>query len=237
MTDLNGWGICLSNAALVQRNISAHTLLHSEKTTMNSLPALIILAEPSASGMGSSTGQAALDLFNSLDSALRRGLASGLPIRLVTSPAMAHQARKFLPATDVIELEEPSAASSAADCMARAVANAVVSSAQAPGWLLLPADMPMLQVDTLRAVAQAVAQYTVVFPQYRYSRGHPVGFSSELFSELIRLDNERDLARITTRYPAMGIDVNDPGILMPQNGQNGLGHLRAPFQGAPALTR
>ncbi len=210
---------------------------------MTSLPTLIILAEPSALGTGLPTLQPAsshptpLDLFNTLDHALRRGLASGLPLRLVASPALAHQARQLLPATDVIELEGATPTSSAADCMARAVARAVASSAQTPGWLLLPADMPMLQIDTLRLVAQAVAKYTVVFPQYRYSRGHPVGFSSELYSELIRLDNERDLARLTARYPAMGIDVNDPGILMPQSAPHGLGHLRVPLQEAPALRR
>ena len=115
---------------------------------------------------------------------------------VVAPPDMARQARMLLPGNDVVDLPDMPSPRSRADRLARAVAAGVEASANAPGWLLLPADMPMLQVDTLRAVANAVALYTVVFPQYRHRRGHPVGFSAELFSELIRLDSERDLARL-----------------------------------------
>jgi molybdenum cofactor cytidylyltransferase len=201
---------------------------------MNKQPTLIILAEPTLDSVTgrdefsppSSSGQA-LGLFSVMDSTVRRGLASGLPMVVVAPPDMARQARTLLPGNDVIELPEPSPAPrSRADRLAKAVAAGVEASANAPGWLLLPADMPMLQVDTLRAVANAVAHYTVVFPQYRHRRGHPVGFSAELFSELIRLDNERDLSRLTARYPAMGVDVDDPGVLMAHDAQSGLAQLR-----------
>lgn len=201
---------------------------------MNHQPTLIILAEPTPAGVGSmgaagqsaANGQQALGLFSVMDSTVRRGLASGLPMIIVAPPDMAKQARQLLPGNDVIDLPDMAPTRSRADRLARAVAAGVEASANAPGWLLLPADMPMLQVDTLRAVANAVALYTVVFPQYRHRRGHPVGFSAELFSELIRLDSERDLARLTARYPAMGVDVDDPGVLMAQDAQSGLAQLR-----------
>lgn len=200
---------------------------------MNHQPTLIILAEPTLSGAGGpdadgqtpANGQA-LGLFSVMDSTVRRGLASGLPMVVVAPPDMARQARLLLPGNDVVDLPDMPSSRSRADRLARAVAAGVEASANAPGWLLLPADMPMLQVDTLRAVANAVALYTVVFPQYRHRRGHPVGFSAELFSELIRLDSERDLARLTARYPAMGVDVDDPGVLMAQDAQSGLAQLR-----------
>lgn len=196
---------------------------------MSSQPALIILADPSSSnGHG-------LGMFSVLDSTLRRGLASGLPVLLVAPPELAQHARGLLPGNDVVEVPDDGKPTSRADRMAQAVAAGVQASAQAPGWLLLPADMPMLQVETLRAVAQAVSQYTVVFPQYRHCRGYPVGFSSELFSELIRLDNERDLARLTARYPALGVDVDDPGVVMSQQPQSGLEHLRAQLLGVARL--
>jgi molybdenum cofactor cytidylyltransferase len=196
-------------------------------------PTLIILAEPTLdsavargeAGHAPGTGQA-LGLFSVMDSTVRRGLASGLPMVVVAPPDMARQARTLLPGNDVIDLPDMPSSRSRADRLARAVATGVEASANAPGWLLLPADMPMLQVDTLRAVANAVAHYTVVFPQYRHRRGHPVGFSAELFSELIRLDSERDLARLTARYPAMGVDVDDPGVLMAHDAQSGLAQLR-----------
>lgn len=200
---------------------------------MNHQPTLIILAEPTLSGAGgrdadnqTPTNGHALGLFSVMDSTVRRGLASGLPMVVVAPPDMARQARMLLPGNDVVDLPDMPSPRSRADRLARAVAAGVEASANAPGWLLLPADMPMLQVDTLRAVANAVALYTVVFPQYRHRRGHPVGFSAELFSELIRLDSERDLARLTARYPAMGVDVDDPGVLMAQDAQSGLAQLR-----------
>jgi len=200
---------------------------------MNHQPTLIILAEPTLSGAGgpdadnqTPTNGQALGLFSVMDSTVRRGLASGLPMVVVAPPDMARQARMLLPGNDVVELPDMPSSRSRADRLAKAVAAGVEASANAPGWLLLPADMPMLQVDTLRAVANAVALYTVVFPQYRHRRGHPVGFSAELFSELIRLDSERDLARLTARYPAMGVDVDDPGVLMAQDAQSGLAQLR-----------
>lgn len=212
---------------------------------MNKQPTLIILAEPAVAsttgqarpGPGQSAGGQALGLFSVMDSTVRRGLASGLPMVVVAPPDMARQARTLLPGNDVIELADMSPPYSRADRLARAVAAGVEASANAPGWLLLPADMPMLQVDTLRAVASAVAQYTVVFPQYRHRRGHPVGFSSELFSELIRLDSERDLARLTARYPAMGVDVDDPGVLMAHDAQSGLAQLRVHLQGTNLAPR
>jgi molybdenum cofactor cytidylyltransferase len=192
---------------------------------MTALPTLIILAEPALSNEDGNRGH--MGMFSVMDSTVRRGLASGLPMVVVAPPDMAQQARMLLPGNDVIELPDLPTLKSRSDRLARAVAAGVEASAQAPGWLLLPADMPMLQVETLRTVANAVAHYTVVFPQYRHRRGHPVGFSSELFSELIRLDSERDLGRLTARYPAMGVDVDDPGVLMAHDAQSGLAQLRA----------
>ena len=100
------------------------------------------------------------------------------------------------------------------DDFARAVAAGVLSSAQASGWLILPAYMPMLRAETLRRIADTASHQSVVFPQYQQLRGHPVRFSSEFFSELIRLQSERDLSRLIARYPALGVEVDDPGVLM-----------------------
>jgi molybdenum cofactor cytidylyltransferase len=211
---------------------------------MTTLPTLIILAEPVLNGTGGdgmrssaqSASAHALSMFSVMDSTVRRGLASGLPMLVVGPPEMARQARTLLPGDDVIEVADEGTRSRS-DRLAKAVAAGVEASPQAPGWLLLPADMPMLQIETLRAVANAVAQYTVVFPQYRHRRGHPVGFSAELFSELIRLDSERDLGRLTARYPAMGVDVDDPGVLMAHDAQSGLEQLRAQLHSSNPFPR
>lgn len=120
--------------------------------------------------------------------------------------------------------------------MALGVAVAVIASAQSPGWLLLPADMPLLQTSTLKLMGQAVLQDPLVFPEYRHLRGHPIGFSAEFYSELIRLQRERDLQRLLAQYPARGVDVDDPGILMAEDNHHDLALLRTVLQGHTSLS-
>ena len=102
--------------------------------------------------------------------------------------------------------------------------------------LLLPGDMPLLQTATLSAMGQAVTQDSLVFPEYRYRRGHPVGFSAEFYSELIRLQRERDLQRLLAKYPARAVNVDDAGILMTQDTDTSLAVLRSVLQGHASLS-
>ncbi len=194
---------------------------------MNSLPTLIVLADPTShyeEGAGA---------MIALAHTLRTGLESGLPMVLVAPPAAAEYARTLLPSNDVVELTSPNGPLSRPDTLAKAVAAGVLASPHAPGWLLWPADMGEVQADTLRLIAHGVAHYPMVFPQFRQRRGHPVGLSSEFFSELIRLNTERDLGRLMTRYPALGIDVEDAGILESELPPDRLGQLRSQLQGVP----
>ena len=83
----------------------------------------------------------------------------------------------------------------------------------APGWLVLPGDMPLVQSGTLLSVATALEQYPVVYAQFKGRRGHPVGFAAELYSELIQLGGDEGARRIMARYPAFGQEVADPGAV------------------------
>jgi molybdenum cofactor cytidylyltransferase len=67
--------------------------------------------------------------------------------------------------------------------MGFSIAAGVGERSGAPGWLVLPGDMPLVQPSTLLAVATALEQYPVVYAQYRGRRGHPVGFAAELYSD------------------------------------------------------
>ena len=71
--------------------------------------------------------------------------------------------------------------------------------------------------------------------EYRHRRGHPVGFSAEFYSELIRLQRERDLQRLLAQYPAHGVEVDDAGILMTQDPHSSLAPLRTVLQGHAGL--
>lgn len=216
----------LSKRTLVQCSNLGHTLFQDGKK-MNSLPTLIVLADPTAQYAAESDAMAALA------HTLRVGLESSLPMVLVAPPPAAEYARTLLPSNDVVELTDSSGLFSRPDTLAKAVAAGVLASPHAPGWLLWPADMGEVQAETLRLIAHGVGHYPMVFPQYRQRRGHPVGLSSEFFSELIRLNTERDLSRLMTRYPALGIDVEDPGILESELTQDRLGQLRSQLQGVP----
>ena len=79
--------------------------------------------------------------------------------------------------------------------MGDSIAAAVRATPDANGWLILPGDLPLIQSATLRLLADALLEglagaagpYQAVMPVCNGQRGHPVGFSAELFSELVQL--------------------------------------------------
>jgi molybdenum cofactor cytidylyltransferase len=97
--------------------------------------------------------------------------------------------------------------------MGDSIAAGVAARSDAPGWLLLPADMPRVKPSTLQAVAQALSTHSVAFAQHQGRRGHPVAFSAEMYSELIGLTGDEGARRLVARYPSHAVEVNDPGVL------------------------
>ena len=67
----------------------------------------------------------------------------------------------------------------------------------------------------------------MVFAQHRGRRGHPVGFSAELYSELVRLSGDDGARRVMARYPAHGEELDDPGVLLDIDTAADLDALRA----------
>lgn len=82
--------------------------------------------------------------------------------------------------------------------MGDCIAAAVRATAGAAGWLVLPGDLPLLQPDSLRRVAHALANggADVVLPLYAGQRGHPVGFACGCRDELLALRGEAGAAAI-----------------------------------------
>jgi molybdenum cofactor cytidylyltransferase len=159
-----------------------------------------------------------------LGSTLRHAIASHLPLVVVTTAALAGAASQLVAARDVVVVPEAPGPYG----MGHSIAAGVAARADAPGWLLLPGDMPMVQPSTLLAVAEALGHHAVVaYAQYRGRRGHPVGFSAELYSELIRLTGDEGARRVVARYPAVGVDVEDPGVLVDVDTEADLAALRA----------
>lgn len=108
-------------------------------------------------------------------------------------------------------------ATAAADGMGDSIARGVAATAEAPGWLILPGDLPLIRPETLLQVAQALASSTVVLPFCNGSRGHPVGFAAPCRDSLLALSGDQGAADIVRAYREAGqvrvLELDDPGIV------------------------
>lgn len=145
-----------------------------------------------------------------LGATLRRAIETQLPVLVVTTAALAPLVARQLATRDILVLSSGEAARG----MGYTIAAGVAERSGAPGWIVLPGDMPLVRPGTLLAVATALEQHPVVYAQYRGRRGHPVAFAAELYSELILLDADDGARRVVARYPSHGQDVDDPGVLL-----------------------
>jgi molybdenum cofactor cytidylyltransferase len=202
---------------------------------MNTPATVIVLAAGQASrftGAGHKLAQAldgSDDAGAVLSVTLRNAIASRLPVLVVTTAELAPLACQQVALRDVIVL--PPARSRG---MGDSIAAGVAARADAPGWLMLPADMPRVQPSTLQQVAQALQKHAVAYAQYRGRRGHPVAFAAELFSELVALTGDEGARRLVARYPAQGVEVDDGGVLIDIDTVQDLAALRTVQGGSAA---
>lgn len=155
--------------------------------------------------------------------ALRHAIATEWPLVVVTTEALAAPLARWVATRDIVVLD----AQALAGGRGRAVAAGVAAHADADGWVVLPAQRPLVQPATLRAVGQALAEHPVAYAQHQGRPGEPTGFAAELFSELIALDGDDGPRRLTARYPALGVEVDDPGVLLDASSGDGLSQARA----------
>jgi molybdenum cofactor cytidylyltransferase len=149
-----------------------------------------------------------------LGSTLRHAIASQLQVVVVTTEPLADVACRSVAARDVIVVPEVGAPGPKTLGMGYSIGVGVAARPEASGWLILPGDMPQVQPVTLQAVARQLDQHAVVYAQYKGRRGHPVGFSAELYSELVALSGDEGARRLVARYPSLGLEVDDPGVLV-----------------------
>jgi molybdenum cofactor cytidylyltransferase len=178
---------------------------------MRERPVVVVLA----AGRGSRFAGASHKLLQALGAStvlgttLAQVMESRLPCVVVTTPALEPEAARVVARRDLVVIPQHEADKG----IGHTVAAGVQARPHAPGWLLLPADMPLVGPHTLEAVAQALPQHTAVVAQHHGRRGHPVGFSSGLYSELMSLVGDDGLRRLLARYPAHGVEVTDAGVL------------------------
>ena len=192
---------------------------------MKTLPTIVVLAAGFGSRFKGARHKLDEPLHGStvLGCTLRQAVASQLPVVLVTTALFVGAANEVLATRDIVVLSLAEASRG----MGHSIAAGVGERPDAGGWLILPGDMPMVRAQTLRAVAAALERHAVVYAQYRGRRGHPVGFGSELYSELIALTGDEGARRIVARYPVHGEELDDPGVLVDVDTQDDLAALTA----------
>lgn len=196
---------------------------------MKARPAVIVLAAGRGSRFQGHEHKLAQRLGAStvLATTLRQAVATRLAVVVVTTEPFADIARSSVAARDVVVLPAVGSGSAGESLgMGRSIAAGVSARADAAGWLILPGDMPMVRTETILAVAAALEGHAIAYAQHKGMRGHPVGFSTELYSELTALTGDEGARRVVARYPAIGVEVDDPGILVDIDTQDDLAAIR-----------
>lgn len=102
--------------------------------------------------------------------------------------------------------------------MGASLAAGVEATAEAPGWIVALADMPLILPATIRAVNAALASgAAIAVPLDRASarRGHPVGFAASMRGSLLALDGDVGARGILEAHAGevVAVPVDDPGIV------------------------
>jgi molybdenum cofactor cytidylyltransferase len=175
-----------------------------------------------------SFSQSTMALLSSL-SAQPRGsptvlvLASGRGERFAASGGTTHKLQALLAGQTVLERTLSAVRASGLPWhleqqglpgMGDSIAAAVAATAGASGWLVMPADLPLVRSETLLEVARALDQHPVVVPVFEGQRGHPVGFNARCGSDLRNLKGNRGGAQVISAWGAMELIVSDPGICL-----------------------
>lgn len=153
-------------------------------------------------------------------------LASGRGERFTASGGAVHKLRAPLGSTTVLEHTLAAVRASGLPWhvedeghpgMGDSIAAAVRATATAPGWLVLPGDLPLVLPETLSSIAAVLADCAVAVPVHQGKRGHPVGFAAECLSGLLALAGEQGAASVVRqqaqRERVRWLEVEDAGTV------------------------
>ena len=109
----------------------------------------------------------------------------------------------------------------AAQGMAASLADGIRAIADWDYAFIALADMPNIRTETLRQLdaemrsARRDARTAIVQPTFEGKTGHPVGFSRELFADLIALHGDRGARSVieANRHVLTEVVVDDRGVL------------------------
>jgi len=137
---------------------------------------------------------------------LRQALASGLPVQVVTRPdnlpVLAACAAKQVPVTLL-----------ASAGLGDSIAAGVAATPHWQGWLIHLADMPFVNAEVFRQVADALRQHPIVRPCYAQQPGHPVGFSARLRKPLCQLRGDNGARELLQGAAVHLLPLEHPGVV------------------------
>jgi molybdenum cofactor cytidylyltransferase len=102
------------------------------------------------------------------------------------------------------------------DSVAHGVQLASTCHPQALGWLLLPADLPLVQPATIARIAQGLSDdvcdgFQALRPVCAGVAGHPVGFAATAFDALQACAGQSGAASVFRDLGGQLVDVDDVG--------------------------
>ncbi len=102
--------------------------------------------------------------------------------------------------------------------MGDSIACGVAATPDAQGWLVLPADLPMISPSSLLAVAVALQNSAVVVQAFVAGKAaHPVGFKPQCYERLLALHGDEGARSVVQYFKALGLwqalAINDAGAL------------------------
>jgi molybdenum cofactor cytidylyltransferase len=97
--------------------------------------------------------------------------------------------------------------------MGDSIAAAVRATRDAAGWLVLPADLPLIAPQTLLDLALASPASAVLVPVVAGQRGHPVRFSRACGEALELMKGPAGAASVVARFSPVEWSVTDAGCV------------------------
>jgi molybdenum cofactor cytidylyltransferase len=192
---------------------------------MNPRPTILVMAAGQGRRFGADGHKLAQPLGQGtvLTTTIQHAIETGWPVAVVTTAELAASVSPWIATRDLVVLS----AAEAARGMGFSIAAGVAAQAAGRGWLVLPGDMPLVRPASMLAVGRALAEHPIAYAQHRGRQGHPVGFAAELFSELIGLTGDEGARRLIARYPALPLELDDPGVLIDVDTEADLAAVRA----------
>lgn len=127
-----------------------------------------------------------------LDHVVAAAQASGLPWHVVRREHTAHHAVQG---------------------MGTSIATGVQATADAPGWLVLPGDLPLIRPDSIAQVAAALQGHAAVVPVVQGQTGHPVGFGQVCLSALLALAGDQGARAVLHGHRPHRLLLQDAGCI------------------------